>query len=75
MLFHEIYGCYYNAVAEILRQAVNGKLTEKEIQKIVTEKAFSENPYTEDEISRYFEENKEEYTIAYRKAKHILFLI
>lgn len=43
MLFHEIYGCYYNAVAEILRQAVNGELTEKEMQKIVSEKAFSES--------------------------------
>ena len=32
MLFHEIYGCYYNAVAEILRQAVNGNLTEMEFQ-------------------------------------------
>ena len=43
MLFHEIYGCYYNAVAEILHQAVNGALTEKGMQKIVTEKAFSES--------------------------------
>ena len=43
MLFHEIYGCYYNAVAEILHQAVNGELTEKGMQKIVTEKAFSES--------------------------------
>ena len=54
MLFHEIYGCYYNAVAEILRQAVNGELTEKEMQKIVSEKAFSESfltviPSLEDE--------------------------
>ena len=45
MLFHEIYGCYYNAVAEILHQAVNGELTEKGMQKIVTEKAFSESKY------------------------------
>ena len=43
MLFHEIYGCYYNAVAEILHKAVNGELTEKGMQKIVTEKAFSES--------------------------------
>ena len=43
MLFHEIYGCYYNAVAKILHQAVNGELTEKGMQKIVTEKAFSES--------------------------------
>ena len=54
MLFHEIYGCHYNAVAEILRQALNGELTEKGMQKIVTEKAFSESfltvvPFLKDE--------------------------
>ncbi len=43
MLFHEIYGCYYNAVAEILRQAVKGDLTEKEMLKIINDKAFSES--------------------------------
>lgn len=43
MLFHEIYGCYYNAVAEILRQAVNGELTEKSMQEIIEQKAFSES--------------------------------
>lgn len=43
MLFHEIYGCYYNAVAGILCQAVKGELTEKEMQKIIEEKAFSES--------------------------------
>ncbi len=43
MLFHEIYGCYYNAVAEILRQAVNGEITEKELHKIVSDKAFTES--------------------------------
>ena len=29
MIFHEIYGCYYQAVAEILRVAVRGDLTQK----------------------------------------------
>lgn len=43
MLFHEIYGCYYNAVAEILRQAVNGELTEKSMQEIIEQKSFSES--------------------------------
>lgn len=43
MLFHEIYGCYYNAVAEILRQAVKSELTEKEMLKIANDKAFSES--------------------------------
>lgn len=43
MLFHEIYGSYYNAVAAILAQAVNGELTEKRMNEIVSEKAFAES--------------------------------
>ncbi len=43
MLFHEIYGSYYNAVAKILELSVNGELTDKEMQKICDEKAFSES--------------------------------
>ena len=34
MLFHEIYGNYYNAVAKILSEAVNGTLTEKRMNEI-----------------------------------------
>ena len=43
MLFNEIYGNYYNAVAEILRRAVRGDLTRQEIYEIVERKAFGES--------------------------------
>lgn len=43
MLFHEIYGSYYNAVAAILAEAVKGCLTEKRMNEIVNEKAFAES--------------------------------
>lgn len=43
MIFNEIYGCYYNAVAKMLRLAVDGRLTEKEMHRIVSEEAFDES--------------------------------
>ncbi|MGN0573506.1 MAG: WYL domain-containing protein [Acutalibacteraceae bacterium] len=43
MIFHEIYGNYYNAVAAILSEAVKGELTEKRMNEIVSEKAFAES--------------------------------
>lgn len=43
MLFSELYGAYYNTVAKILAAAVQGELTEKEMQRIVRENAFSES--------------------------------
>lgn len=43
MLFHEIYGNYYNAVAAIIADAVKGDLTEKRMNEIVSEKAFAES--------------------------------
>lgn len=43
MLFHEIYGCYYKTVAAVLTSAVKGTLTETEMKRIVTEKAFAES--------------------------------
>lgn len=43
MLFHEIYGSYYNAVAKILAIAVEGELTEQKMKEICDEKAFSES--------------------------------
>lgn len=43
MIFSEVYGCYYNAVAEILKHAVRQELTEKKMTQIVSEKAFSES--------------------------------
>lgn len=43
MLFNEIYGSYYNAVAEILRRAVRGGLTQRDIYDIVEHNAFAES--------------------------------
>lgn len=43
MIFNEIYGCYYNAVAKMIHLAINGKLTEKEMNKIAAEEAYDES--------------------------------
>ena len=43
MLFHEIYGSYYDAVAAVLREAVAGALTPSRLTALVREKAFSES--------------------------------
>lgn len=43
MLFHEIYGCYYRAVAKMLHLAAAGGLTEKKMYEIVAETAFEES--------------------------------
>lgn len=43
MLFHEIYGSYYNAVASILDMAVRGELDEEKMKAVINEKAFSES--------------------------------
>ena len=43
MLFNEIYGSYYNVVAKVLKKAVQGDLSEKDINDIVIEKAFGES--------------------------------
>ena len=43
MLFDEIYGNYYNAVAEILSAAVKGNLTEQKMYEIIGRRAFSES--------------------------------
>lgn len=43
MLFHEIYGCYYRAVAQMLHLAAAGGLTEKKMYEIVAETAFEES--------------------------------
>ena len=42
-LFHEVYGSYYNVIACILAEAVEGKLTRGRMMQIVREKAFSES--------------------------------
>ena len=43
MLFHEIYGSYYDATAAILRQAVAGTLTDRALTALVQKQAFSES--------------------------------
>lgn len=43
MLFHEIYGCYYQAVAKILTLAISGEVTEKSMKEIIDSDAFSES--------------------------------
>lgn len=43
MLFHEIYGCYYRGVAQMLNLAIEGGLTEKKMYEIVAETAFEES--------------------------------
>lgn len=46
MLFHEIYGCYYNTVAKILTEAADGKLSAEAAKKIVDERVFSKDLFT-----------------------------
>jgi len=43
MLFHEVYGAYYQTVAKILSKAVQGDLTRKDISRIVQQYAFAES--------------------------------
>ena len=43
MLFHEIYGSYYQTVSLILKDAVNGSLTKKSMSELVQEHAFGES--------------------------------
>ena len=43
MLFHEIYGSYFNVVAAVLAQAAEGCLTEHRLTRLVQEKAFAES--------------------------------
>lgn len=46
MLFHEIYGKYYETVAAILTQAAAGKLTKESLSELVREHAFGESMLT-----------------------------
>ena len=43
MIFSELYSAYYNAVAGILKEALEKPMTQKEIRKIVEETAFAES--------------------------------
>ena len=46
MLFHEIYGSYYLAAAAILKEAVRGTLTGRELFSLVQKYAFGESLLT-----------------------------
>lgn len=43
MIFHEVYSAYYNALAEILSKIIDGETNEKELEKVVWQKAFGES--------------------------------
>lgn len=43
MLFSEVYGTYYNVLAEILTHAVQGSLTQKELRAIIARKGYEES--------------------------------
>lgn len=46
MIFSELYSAYYNTVAAILSRIIDGEHSEKELQKIVAERAFGESALT-----------------------------
>ena len=46
MIFSELYSAYYNAVAAIISGIIDGEHSEKELQKIVAERAFGESVLT-----------------------------
>lgn len=46
MLFSELYSAYYNAVAEIIRTAIDHPLQKDEVRRIVTSRAFGESMMT-----------------------------
>ncbi|MBQ8565998.1 MAG: WYL domain-containing protein [Clostridia bacterium] len=46
MIFSELYSAYYNTVAAIISRIIDGEHSERELQKIVTERAFLESALT-----------------------------
>jgi len=46
VLFSEIYGSYFNVVAAVLAEAVDGCLTDRRLAELVQEKAFAESVLT-----------------------------
>lgn len=46
MLFSEIYSCYFNTAAAVLREATDGTLTDRRLTELVREKAFGESVVT-----------------------------
>ena len=43
MIFNEIYGTYYNTMAQIIRKALTGKLTQDGLYSCIMENAYSES--------------------------------
>ncbi len=46
MIFSELYSAYYNTIAAIISRIIEGEHSEKELQKIVAERAFGESVLT-----------------------------
>ena len=46
MLFHEVYGTYFEVLSEILAKALDGELTEDNMYRIIREKGFEESVLT-----------------------------
>ncbi len=46
MIFSELYSAYYNTVAEIISRIIDGERDERELRKIVAERAFGESVTT-----------------------------
>ncbi len=46
MIFNEIYSAYYNAVAKIITELINGETEEKALNGIVSDTAFAESALT-----------------------------
>ena len=46
MIFSELYSAYYNTVASIISRIIDGEHSEKELQSIVSERAFGESALT-----------------------------
>lgn len=46
MIFSELYSAYYNAIAAILSEIIDGERSEKELQRLITERAFGESVLT-----------------------------
>ncbi|MCL2164646.1 MAG: WYL domain-containing protein [Oscillospiraceae bacterium] len=43
ILFHEIYGSYFNVAAKVLKEACNNTLTDKRLYEIISENGFGES--------------------------------
>lgn len=43
MLFHEIYGRYYQVLAKVLREACRGTLTREKLYQLIQEGSFGES--------------------------------